>query len=73
MVLGFTMEQAAVIYVIPIYFILAAIDIIYYKPMIISIVQYFPEFSILFFESQFLSKNGMLKPVLGVKFIFDFF
>ena len=50
MVLAFTMEQAAVIYVILIYFILAAIDIIYYKPMIISIVQYFPEFSILFFE-----------------------
>ena len=73
MVLGFTMEQATVIYFILIYLILAAINIIYYNPMVISIVQYFPEFSIFFFEPQFLSENDMLKPVLGVKFIFDFF
>ena len=70
--LGFTMEQAVVIYFILIQFILAAINIIYYNPMIVSIVQYFHEFSVLFSEHQFLSKYGMLKPVLGVKFIFEF-
>ena len=40
--------------------------------MVISTVQYFPEFSIFFFEPQLLSKKDMLKPVLGVKFISDF-
>ena len=46
MVPGFTMKKAVVI----VYFILAAIGITYYNPMIVSIVQYLHEFSLLFLE-----------------------
>ena len=38
MVFDFTMKWAVVIYFILIYFILAAINIIYYNPMTVSIV-----------------------------------
>ena len=41
--------------------------------MIVSNVQYFHEFSLLFLELQFLSKYGILKPVLGEIDFFKFF
>ena len=63
MVPDFAMKQTVVI----VHFILAAINITYYNPMIVSVVQYLHIFSLLFLEHQFLSKYCILKPVLSVK------
>ena len=66
MVLDFTTKKTAVI----VYFILTAINITYYNPILVSIVEFFQEFCFLFLEHQFLYPCGILKPVLSMKSIF---
>ena len=61
MVPDFAMKQTVVI----VYFILAAMNITYYNPMIVSVVQYLHEFSLLFLEHQFLVQVQYLKARVG--------